>query len=213
MKPREVLPGVWMLKQPGLSSNVYVVDGVLVIDTGAPKNREALRRDLEVIGIDPLEVRTVVNTHCHADHIGNNALFERAKILAHENDADAIENADPMYTYSFMFPGEIEPVKIATRLADGDVIRTPKRKLVVVHTPGHTPGSICLFDPVNKILFSGDTILEKTTGRVDLLGGSEEDMRESVKKIDKLDPVLVLGGHGKPMHWNTIKNSILERVH
>ena len=128
-----------------------------------------------------LEIKYILLTHNHYDHINSlPKLFEltNAKIIVHENDANAIENLGIPY----------KTVKA------GDKITVGKLKIKVLHTPGHTPGSVC-FIVENKI-FTGDMLFVEAIGRVDLAGGNIEDMYNSLQKLKELDnEIEVCPGH------------------
>jgi glyoxylase-like metal-dependent hydrolase (beta-lactamase superfamily II) len=101
----------------------------------------------------------------------------------------------------------MKPMKVEKKLKEGDEIFGFK----VLHTPGHTKGSICLLDAKDKILISGDTIFADGVGRTDLPGGSEEDMEKSLEKLSSLKIEKILPGHGEPVLKNgekAIKNII-----
>jgi glyoxylase-like metal-dependent hydrolase (beta-lactamase superfamily II) len=131
----------------------------------------------------PEDLEYIILTHYHFDHVsGAPKLKEEtnAKVMIHELDA------------SFL---SFKPDKT---LKNNDMINLGNCSLKVIHTPGHTPGSICLYEPKSKILFSGDTIFSHGhVGRTDLPGGSPEQLIESIKKISKLNLKTLYPGHGK----------------
>jgi len=133
----------------------------------------------EYIKLEDLEY--IILTHYHFDHVfGAPKLKEEtnAKIMIHELDAKFLS---------------FKPDKL---LKDNDVIDLGDFSLKVIHTPGHTPGSICLYESKGKILFSGDTIFSYGgVGRTDLTGGSSEQLTESIKKICKLNVKFLYPGH------------------
>ncbi|MBN2101542.1 MAG: MBL fold metallo-hydrolase [Candidatus Aenigmarchaeota archaeon] len=189
--------GVKMIHLSGLDSNIYLF-GKTVIDTGTGFNFVRLMDILKQLKIGMNDIELVVNTHCHFDHTGGDGYFPKAKIAIHEADADAVEKADEKMVNAGFFDGKARPKKISQKLKEGDIISGLK----VFHTPGHTPGSICLLDEKKKILFSGDTIFSDGVGRTDRPGGNEEHLEESINRIMELDFDILLPGHGEPIIKN-----------
>ena len=140
-------------------------------------------------------LKLVVSTHRHWDHIGDNAAVSAAtgaQIAAHALDRHGLENPQPLWA-----PFPIPPSVAAVELAEGSVVRFGDIQLEVLHTPGHTEGSVCLLSRSGRLLFTGDTLFAGGWGRVDLPGGSEEQMVESLARLGALDTDLkVLPGHG-----------------
>ena len=126
-------------------------------------------------------VTHIINTHCHADHIAGNAAVKaatHANIYIHEDDADRL-GALTNSAMARMFGGRGSP-KADVRLKNGDTIAIGSTELKVVHTPGHTPGGICLFHEGH--LFTGDTLFVGAIGRTDLPGGSLEQLIGSIRE-------------------------------
>jgi glyoxylase-like metal-dependent hydrolase (beta-lactamase superfamily II) len=96
-----------------------------------------------------------------------------------------------------MFGEELKPLDPTRLLNDGDKLELGELTLEIIHTPGHTPGSVCLYDRRYKFLFSGDTIFLDGIGRVDLPGGNEKAMRDSLGRIGKLGVKELFPGHGE----------------
>ncbi|MBU4246176.1 MAG: MBL fold metallo-hydrolase, partial [Nanoarchaeota archaeon] len=96
------------------------------------------------------------------------------------------------------------------KLDDGDLIKSGDLKLKVIHTPGHTKGSICLYDEKNKILFSGDTVFAGSFGRVDFPGSSSREMKQTLEKLSKLEIDKILPGHGEIV-WGS-GNEVIKRL-
>jgi glyoxylase-like metal-dependent hydrolase (beta-lactamase superfamily II) len=178
-----------------LDSNIYLIGKDTVIDSGTGSNFVRLYDIFKRLKLDFDLIKNVVNTHMHWDHIGGNGFFSNAKIHIHEKDAPVLEKGDANMSNSAYFSGKMKPMKVAVRLKEGDSLFGFK----VMHTPGHSPGSICLYDPKDKILISGDTVFADGVGRIDLLGGSDAEMENSLEKISSLAIEKILPGHGEPV--------------
>ena len=178
-----------------IDTNAYliVVDGhALAIDPGqgaAPLLTAAA--DLEAT------IDTVLNTHGHWDHVADNAALVQqtgAPLLIHAADAPMIETSRPL-TFGFDLPWE--PSHPTTLLEEGSEVTLSGLTFPVLHTPGHTPGGICLLSDEHEILISGDTLFAGTYGRVDLPGADPDLMLESLHRLATLPPTLIVHpGHG-----------------
>lgn len=182
-----------------LWTNCYIVwdahGNAFVVDPGGqPDEVERFIKDNDI------RLHWIILTHGHVDHIGGiNGIrnFAEKGVAIHYEDADALTNANKnLSTYT----GEAISVQAADReLNDGDVITVGSMTIAVIHTPGHTPGGICLFvtDGEEQILISGDTLFARSIGRSDLPGGDEAVLLESLKKLSTLpEKIKVFPGHG-----------------
>jgi glyoxylase-like metal-dependent hydrolase (beta-lactamase superfamily II) len=179
-----------------IATNVYVLADersreAIAIDTATPC-LAWIRDELEFRG---WTLRLIVSSHGHWDHIGDNAAVAEhtgADIAVHPLDRTRLERPEPVYA-----PFEIPPSVPAVELAEGGEIHFGEVRLTVLHTPGHTEGSVCLLDGDGGRLFSGDTLFANGWGRTDLPGGDAEAMAASVARLAGLPDVTgVLPGHG-----------------
>ena len=181
-----------------LSTNCYIVGceetgEAMVIDPGFEESEcKEILGEVAVLG---LKVKCIVNTHGHPDHICCNGVLKRAtgaEILVHEDDADLL-----VRPFGLFLEGGVSPA--ADRLVrDGDTIRVGKLEFRVIHTPGHSRGGISLHCEGESVVFTGDTLFNRSIGRTDLPGSSVEDMFRSLRdKLMKLpDHTIVYPGHG-----------------
>jgi len=147
------------------------------------------------------DVDEVVLTHCHGDHVKYCPDYKKrgAKIMISEHDAVHLEAYDEVMQPEWAREvfGEVKPCIPDVKLVEGDHIKNSNWNLKVVHVPGHTPGSIALFDENRKIIFTGDTMYgSETFGSWDHPGGNKMDLTKSILKLKKLNFNMLCSGHG-----------------
>ena len=134
-----------------------------------------------------LRIKYVVNTHGHADHTcGNRAVLSKtgSELVVHQKDAkEILKGLNKAFS---MVMGKRPSPKAHILVKDGDFLKMGQTRLKVIHTPGHTPGSICLYGEGN--LFTGDTLFVGAAGRTDLRGGSLDVLLTSLRKLISLSP-------------------------
>jgi hydroxyacylglutathione hydrolase len=154
---------------------------------------------LAIIQKHNLQVRQIVITHAHIDHVGGAMKLRHATgapILMNQNDYALVKMLDVQAAWLGMAPpGE---VKIDRSVGDGDKIDAGPLVANVIHTPGHTEGSVCLFFPTHEKLIAGDTLFAGSIGRTDLPGGSFDKIIRSLneKVLALPDETVVVPGHG-----------------
>jgi len=191
---------VYKINDSPYSANAYLIKAKksILIDVGMSA-RSLLNRFNIKNYITPKDIELIILTHCHYDHTG--AIIEiaektGAKIAIHQADAELLK--DDYANVAYFFKAKMPPVEPDILFGGGEKLNIGDCQIEVLHTPGHTPGSICLYIPELKILFSGDTIFPNGgIGRTDLVGGSSEQLVESIKKIAKLDIKTLYPGHGE----------------
>ena len=181
-----------------IATNVHILADersreAIAIDTATP----SLGWIAEELAARAWTLKLIVSTHGHWDHIGDNvAVAEHtgADIAVHPLDRERLTDPRPLWA-----PFEIVPSVPAVELAEGGEVRFGEIRLRVLHTPGHTEGSVCLLDGDGGRLYSGDTLFAGGWGRVDLPGGDPAAMAASLARLTELeDGVAVFPGHGAP---------------
>jgi len=160
----------------------------IIVDPGAESEKiKARLKDLD------LKANFIVNTHAHADHIGANAHFALPTYI-HRLDAAFLNN--PQLNLSGMLGLSIEVPAQVLLLEDGQKIKAGDISLEVIHTPGHTPGGVCL--NAGKFCLTGDTLFAQGIGRTDIPGACEKDLLNSIRQklLTLQDEVIIYPGHG-----------------
>jgi len=176
-------------------ANAYLVwDGrspdALVLDPGMGAAQPLMER----VAANALRLHVVANSHGHIDHIYDNAPLVRASgapLAIHPDDAYRLEGTN---TYGV----EVERSVATQDLREGEQLRIGDLVFDILHTPGHTEGSVCLYEERRGLLLSGDVLFAGTYGRTDFPGGSDEQMAASLARLAREIPpaVRVLPGHG-----------------
>ena len=176
-------------------TNAYVVwdgrsAGALVLDPGMGATQPLMDR----LTANGLRLHVIGNSHGHIDHIFDNASLMRASgapLAIHPDDAYRLDGRN---NYGF----EIEPSVATRQLNEGEQLRIGDLVFDVLHLPGHSEGSVCLYEERRALMLSGDVLFAGSYGRTDLPGGSDEQMVASLTRLAREIPeaVRVLPGHG-----------------
>jgi glyoxylase-like metal-dependent hydrolase (beta-lactamase superfamily II) len=203
MKLSEIIKDIFIVGGPDLTDGrdgcVYLLNlgELILIDTGAGWSVDKIIKNIEKLGFDPKNLTKILLTHCHIDHIGGVPELKKRfgpKIYIHILDAPPLEKGDQILTaaswYQTTFPPTLVDVKFNF---PEEILRIGGEKIVCLHTPGHTPGSVCIYLDLNgkRILFAQDLhgpLLEE-------FGSNLGDWDRSTKKLLDLDADILCEGH------------------
>jgi len=208
----EIIPGIHVIEH--ITAHCYLIDDdeLTLIDTGMPHHaKQIIEYITKKVKKDPSNLKTIILTHCDMDHIGNAAQIRNmtgAKIAAHQKDAEVIAGEQPRTTprpgmrILFRIIGiflRIKPFRVDRVLQDGEFIAGLK----VIHLPGHTKGSIALYNAKRRVVFVGDAlgfrhgVVQPPSKSV---ASNLQQAYESLEKLRNLDFTVLLSGHGEPIH-------------
>ena len=203
MRPSEIAKDIFIVGGPEITDGrdgcVYLISlsELILIDTGAGWSVGEIINNVNSLGYDCKNLSKILLTHCHIDHIGGAPEIRKrfgSKIYAHYLDAQPIESGDPILTaanwYQTTFPPT--PVDVKLNLKE-ETLRIGDQKVVCIHTPGHTPGSMCIYldKDGERILFGQDLhgpIIKE-------FGSNLEDYGRSTKKLLELEADILCEGH------------------
>ncbi len=196
----KILEGLHAVGGSGISSTgdcmVYLIeafDGYVLIDAGVDAG--AIVDNIASIGIRPVSIQALILTHCHIDHVGGAKMFEDlgAEVLAHPLDADAIESGDPVRLALDYYSVLYSSVNVTRKVEDNERLSYHPFEIEVIHTPGHTPGSISLAVEMDghKVLFGQDIHGPFN----DSWDSSIPEWRRSMERLIDMDADILCEGH------------------
>ncbi len=199
----KLLNNLYFYPEKGMMDcNTYVIKDELtiLIDPGLTQSLPALLQDLHKDGIEPKDIDIITNTHLHGDHcLANEALkkVSEAKIILHPlhkrfYDVTVVETAKYFgFQSSGLQVGEFK----ADDYLNNNKLGAGSMEFELIHSPGHSPDSICFYCPKEKILICGDVVFIQNTGRVDLPGGNADELKRSIEALSQLEIEYLLPGH------------------
>jgi glyoxylase-like metal-dependent hydrolase (beta-lactamase superfamily II) len=222
MKAYEIMKDIYIVGGPEITDGrdgcVYLLSlgELLLIDSGAGWSVEKIIKNIEKFGFDCRKLSRILLTHCHIDHIGGAPELKKrfgSKIYIHKLDAPPLENGDPILTAASWYQTSFPPTPVDVKLnSPEETLIIGEQKIVCLHTPGHTPGSICIYldKDGSRILFGQDLhgpLLEE-------FGSNLEDYGRSTKKLLDLEADILCEGHfGIYKTKKEVKNYILSYRH
>lgn len=218
---RQIRPGLWCFTGLVLG-RVYLIedrDGLTLIDAGIPHAGATILAQIEAMGCRPGDVKRILITHAHPDHIGGLSCLAAAtgaQIIASELEKPAIEGRMPMARPArarltgaarliavpkISLPG----ARVDRVVRDGDMLAEVMGGLQVVFSPGHTPGHLAFWQADRRILFCGDALFNCPNMRPppSFLTVDEDENRLSIRRLSDLSPAIICFGHGNPLTRNT----------
>lgn len=180
------------------NSNSYLIKGevTLLIDPGHQHLVKNLINRLGKDGHKVEDIGLIISTHAHPDHFEGGQIFAQAGALTALHQEEEKFLLDVGREFYAAFGLEMPEFKIDFYLKEGE-LKLGSKIFQILHTPGHSPGSISIYWPEKKALFTGDVIFAMGVGRTDLPGGDGSLLRNSIERLANLDVELLLPGHGE----------------
>ncbi|WP_101773076.1 MBL fold metallo-hydrolase [Peptostreptococcus faecalis] len=179
-----------------MQENTYIYYDEKTLDAIVVDPALNIKEEKDFISQKKLNVKYIMLTHSHADHIGDVIElkdFTKAKVLANINEKELLNDANKNLSSQF-FPRKIE-FEADIYVNEGDQIEIGQNIISFINTPGHTKGGMCI--QCGNDLFTGDTLFNGSIGRTDLYSGDYEQILNSLKKLSKLDDnIVIYPGHG-----------------
>jgi len=208
----EIIPHVYQLTNRGCNIILIVEEKLTLIDTGLRGSSSKIVDFIHSLGRSVKEISLIIITHNHLDHIGGLPELRNlttAKIAIHKADTNesgltyprVIQKLLHIPFFSIFRPlVHAKPSEVDIQLKDNEIL-SPLGGLKVIHTPGHTPGSIGLFSPQNKLFIAGDALnnLYNIRPPLKLISSNLEQAIDSIKRIAQLDFDIICFGHGRPL--------------
>jgi len=204
--PNEILDNFFFVQRGYLNGNhfVYRSDEPVLIDTAYAVDFHETERLIKGLGVSVSQVRLIINTHCHCDHVGGNKPIQdrsSCDVAMHKIGKYFIDTRDDWATWWRYFNQEADFFRCTSALEDGNTISVGPHRFKVIYTPGHAADGIVLYHADEKILISSDTLWENDMAALTVrIEGSRAcfSMLESMDKLEQLDVKIAYPGHGRP---------------
>ncbi len=201
-------------------SHMYVIgdikgDDITLVDAGLIGKGSYKMGILERLGVKAHQIRRIIMTHCHLDHIGClpelKRMIPQMEVWVHELEAVELEAGDERTVYGmelfktmaqaqFRLKDGIFKIEVHRKLKDGDLLSLGSSNWSVLHLPGHSKGSIGLYEEGSKVLVSGDTLYsDYAIGRFDLYGADSGQLKASLRRLAPMEIHVLLPAHNRPM--------------
>jgi len=190
---QKIAENIWKMS---LDCNLYFLDfrERIIIDTGKRGNRHLIEQFLGKL-IDLGSIKKVIFTHLHYDHIGNFDLFPNADFYASQKEIETFKNNPEETILNEDILQKFKDSGIELKPIESIKEELKQLGLEVIETPGHTAGSICIWYPEEKVLFSGDTLLKKSIGRTDLPTSDIKGMQTTINRLSEINYKILATGH------------------
>ena len=209
MAPIEIMENLFFIERGYLNANhfVYRSENPVLIDTGYLTDFEQTAQLITGLGVSIPDVRLIISTHCHSDHIGGNKIIQDQSgcdIALHRFGKHFMDTKDDWATWWRYYGQEADFFRCTKALEGGDIISIGPHKFEVIHTPGHASDGIVLYNREKRLLISSDTLWEYDVATITTrVEGTTavHSLEESLQKLAPLDVNVVYPGHGKPFEY------------
>ncbi len=208
MDPVEIMEDLFFIERGYLNANhfVYCSENPVLIDTGYLTSFEETAGLITGLGVSISDVRLIISTHCHSDHIGGNKIIQDQSgcdIALHKFGKYFIDTKDDWATWWRYFGQDASFFRCTKALEDGDIISIGPHQFDIIHTPGHSWDGIVLYNRDQKLLFSSDTLWEQDVATITVRVEGTTAVHALEKSLEGLAPLhvdMVYPGHGRPFN-------------
>jgi glyoxylase-like metal-dependent hydrolase (beta-lactamase superfamily II) len=202
----EIMEDLFFIERGYLNANhfVYRSEAPVLIDTAYVSDFDHTERVIKELGVNVSDVRLIVSTHCHCDHVGGNRIIQDQSgcdIVLHKIGKHFIDTSDDWSTWWKYYNQDAAFFSCTKGLEDGDIVQVGPHEFEVLYTPGHAADGVVLYNAKEKVLLSSDTLWENDMAVMTLrVEGSAAlfQMQDSLERLKSLDVRMVYPGHGRP---------------